>query len=268
VLAVALLFRVASAIWSAIKHYDFSLVARGPELFQSYGLITRVGQTIPQGRIQKLTVVEPLGMRWLRRATLNVDTAASAKEQNADQAHSGRKVLVPIVRTAQVASLVRDVHPPGTIDDQFVDLEALAWQHVDPRAFRRLARLRLIGVTLVSVPLSLAFGWLPAALAAVAFATILVLSAWLATSRTAFAWSGETLIFRSGAWTRQTSLVRVSRAQVVGIARSPFDRRWRMALVAVDTAGASGGHPIAIPWLADEVADALYARLRHAAASS
>jgi putative membrane protein len=268
VLAASLIFRLASAVWSVIKHYDFSLVARGPELFQSYGAITRVGQTIPQGRIQKLTVVEPLGMRWLRRATLNIDTAASAKEQHAEQAHGGRKVLVPIVPTAQVASLVRDVHPPGTIDDRLVDFEALAWQHVDPRAFRRLARLRLIAMALLFAPLAAGIGWRAAAPIVVAGAALLVLSAWFDATRTAFAWSGETLIFRSGAWTRQTSLVRVSRAQVVTILRSPFDRRWRMATVSVDTAGAAGGHTVAIPWLSEEVAANLYATLRHAAATA
>jgi putative membrane protein len=269
VLAASLLFRLASAVWSVIKHYDFSLVARGPELFQSYGAITRVGQTIPQGRIQKLTVVEPLGMRWLRRATLNVDTAASAKDKHGEQqAHGGRTVLVPIVPTAQVAPLVRDVHPPGTIDDRLVDFDALAWQHVDPRAFRRLARVRLIAMALLFAPLAVGIGWQAAGLVVASGAALLVASAWFDATRTAFAWSGEALIFRSGAWTRQTSLVRVARAQVVSMTQSPFDRRWGMATVSVDTAGSSGGHAVAIPWLSDDVADSLYAHLRHAASAS
>jgi membrane protein YdbS with pleckstrin-like domain len=49
---------------------------------------------------------------------------------------------------------------------------------------------------------------------------------------------------------------------------SPLDRRWAMKRVTVDTAGAAGqGHKIEIPWLTEHVADALYTRLRHAAAS-
>jgi membrane protein YdbS with pleckstrin-like domain len=75
------------------------------------------------------------------------------------------------------------------------------------------------------------------------------------------------LVFRSGGLTRRVSLVRAGRMQVVSIERSPFDRRWRMARVRVDTAGAtSGGHHVDIPLLADDVATALYARLRRAAA--
>ena len=84
---------------------------------------------------------------------------------------------------------------------------------------------------------------------------------------TAFAWSGDTLCFRSGMVTRQVTLVRTGRIQVVSLERSPFDRRWGMAGVRVDTAGAaSRGHRVTIRCLASGVAESLYARLRHAAA--
>jgi putative membrane protein len=266
VLGAAALFRLASAAWSVVKHFDFTLVARGAELFQSFGLITRVGQTIPRARIQKLTIAEPLAMRWLHRATLNVDTAASVDERHKQQAHGGSHVLVPIVEAARVAPLVRDVHPAGAVGDDLADFEALPWQGVDARAFRRVIRVRLGAVAIVAAALAFKAPWAAAILGGFG-AALVVGGAWLATTRTAFAWSGETLIFRSGAWTRQTSLVRVSRAQVVTIDRSPFDRRWSMARVTVDTAGASAqGHRIAVPWLADEVAEALYARLRRATA--
>ena len=63
------------------------------------------------------------------------------------------------------------------------------------------------------------------------------------------------------------TLVRAGRIQVVGLERSPFDRRWGMAGVRVDTAGAaSGGHHVHIRWLSDAVARALYERLRRASA--
>ena len=72
-----LIFRLLSAVWSAIKHFEFTLTTRGDELFQSYGLLTRVGRTIPRSRIQKLTISEAPLMRLLGRATVTVDTAAS-----------------------------------------------------------------------------------------------------------------------------------------------------------------------------------------------
>jgi membrane protein YdbS with pleckstrin-like domain len=67
--------------------------------------------------------------------------------------------------------------------------------------------------------------------------------------------------------TRRVTLVRTGRIQVVSLERSPSDRRWGMAGVRVDTAGAASlGHHVTIRCLASDVADALYARLRHAAA--
>ena len=103
---------------------------------------------------------------------------------------------------------------------------------------------------------------------ALVLAAWLLIVAWVETRFTSFAWAGETLCFRSSnGWMRRISLVRAGRVQVVAMQASPLDRRWAMKRVIVDTAGAAdAGHKVEIPWLAEDVADALYARLRHAAA--
>jgi putative membrane protein len=263
VIAAVLIFRLLSAAWSVVKHFDFRLTSRGPELFQSYGLITRVGRTIPRARIQKLTVSDDPWMRLFRRATLTVDTAASVHEKRKQQGQESSHVLVPIVPAPRVAGLVREVHPTGATAP-FDDLASLDWQGVDPRTFRRLVPVRLAIAAIVGLIVRGPSGsWVAAAVAGVAVAAILIVRAWIAARSTAFAWSGETLLFRSGAWARHVSLVRASRVQVVNLIRSPFDRRWGMARVHVDTAGAAGGgHHVRIPWLTDAVADSLYARLR------
>ena len=89
IVLMALIFRLLSAAWSAIKHFEFTLTGRGEELFQSYGLLTRVGRTIPRSRIQKLTISEAPLMRLLGRATVTVDTAASVSERHKQQAAQG-----------------------------------------------------------------------------------------------------------------------------------------------------------------------------------
>jgi putative membrane protein len=264
VLGIAVLvFRVLSAAWSAIKHFEFSLTARGEELFQSYGLLTRVGRTIPRARIQKLTVSEALLMRLLGRATITVDTAASVAERHTQQAAAGSHVLVPIVPASEVAALVRDIYPMGA--GVAPDLDALEWHGVDPRAFRRLLRIRLaLAMVIGAASYGAAHRW--AIAIGLGAAALLTLQAWVAARFTAFAWSGDTLCFRSATTTRHVTLVRAGRAQVVSLERSPFDRRWGMATVRVDTAGAAtGGHHVHIRWLPADVADALYTRLRHAA---
>jgi putative membrane protein len=259
-----LVFRVLSAAWSAIKHYEFSLTTSGDALFQSYGLLTRVGRTIPRARIQKLTVTEQPLMRLLGRATLTVDTAASVSEKQQHQAADGSHVLVPIVPVSRVAGLVQEAYPSG--GDAVPGLEGLAWQGVDPRAFGRLLRVRLVLAALIgAASYGAVHGW--AILVGVAAAGLFAAQAWFAARYTAFAWSGDTLWFRTAALTRRVTLVRAARTQVVSLERSPFDRRWGMAAVRVDTAGAAGGgHHVHIQWLPADVADALYARLRHAAA--
>ncbi len=262
--AAALIFRLLSAVWSALKHFEFSLMARGAELFQSYGLLTRVGRTIPRARIQKLTVSEAVLMRLLGRATITVDTAASVAERHTQQAAHGSHVLVPIVAAARVSALIRDIHPMGA--GPAPDLDALDWHGVDPRAFRRLLRVRLgLAVLIGAASYGAAHRW--AIAIGLAAAALLTAQAWVAARFTAFAWSGDTLCFRSATTTRHVSLVRTGRAQVVTLEQSPFDRRWGMAAVRVDTAGAAtGGHHVHIRWLEADTARALYARLRHAAA--
>ena len=104
VVGATLLFRVLSAVWSAIKHFEFSLTARGEELFQSYGLLTRVGRTIPRPRIQKLTVSEAPLMRLFGRASITVDTAASVAERHSQQAR-GRQ---PRARADRAGDAGRD----------------------------------------------------------------------------------------------------------------------------------------------------------------
>jgi len=264
ILIAVLVFRLLSAVWSAIKHFEFTLTARGEELFQSYGLLTRVGRTIPRSRIQKLTISEAPLMRLLGRATVTVDTAASVSERHKQQAAHGSHVLVPIVPASRLAGLIRGVHPEGSAAAP--DLDALDWQGLDPRAFRRLLRVRLVFALLAGAA---SYGALHAWAIAVggAVAAALALQAWVTARFTAFAWSGDTLCFRSAMATRHVTLIRTGRVQVVSLERSPFDRRWGMAGIHVDTAGAaSGGHHVHIRCLPADVATALYARLRRASA--
>ncbi len=77
----------------------------------------------------------------------------------------------------------------------------------------------------------------------------------------------EWVTFRSGWLTRGQTLVKVNRIQAVSTHASPLDRRSAMARVRVDTAGAGDrSHRVDIPYLGEEVADALRKRLATQAA--
>ena len=64
------------------------------------------------------------------------------------------------------------------------------------------------------------------------------------------------IYFRSGWLWKAVTVVPVPKVQAVELQESPFDRRWQMASVAVDTAGA-GAHAIDVPYLPRDVAEQL-----------
>jgi uncharacterized membrane protein YdbT with pleckstrin-like domain len=76
----------------------------------------------------------------------------------------------------------------------------------------------------------------------------------------------EAVAFKSVWLWRRTVVVRFAKIQTVTLHHSPFDRRTGMARVHVDTAGASEGSAINIPYLARAAAMMLYTRLAGEAA--
>ena len=77
-----------------------------------------------------------------------------------------------------------------------------------------------------------------------------------------YALTDNAVFFRSGWLNRNISVVRYNKMQTVALNESPFDRRNRMASIAVDTAGAAQvGHRISIPFLDRDVAGAVARRL-------
>ncbi len=77
----------------------------------------------------------------------------------------------------------------------------------------------------------------------------------------------QAVLFRSGWLWRELTIARFNKIQAVTLSESPFDRRARMASVAVDTAGAAAAaHRVAIPYLARSTADDLHRRLSDEAA--
>ena len=74
------------------------------------------------------------------------------------------------------------------------------------------------------------------------------------------------IAFRSGVWTRKVSATLADRVQVVSLVQSPFDRRYQMASISVDTAGAGpAGHRIDVPYVEESIARGLQEELVEAA---
>jgi putative membrane protein len=245
------LVRALSMIWSGVRLYDFRLSRVGDDLRTEYGLLTRVATTVPLRRVQTLTIREAPLQRLVKRMSVRVETAGGTGMPEGG-ARQPRERLAPIIRGDAVPDLVREVLPG-------LDLGALEWQPLDPRAFRRALKRAMLVALIGTVPLVGLFGW--SALAALPFAMAwLSLVAWKQVQHTRWALTNDTIAFRSGWLWRQLTVAPVRKVQVVGCVESPFDRRAAMASFWVDTAGGRS-HRINIPYLARDTARVLFETL-------
>ena len=251
VVFLLVLVRALSMIWSGVRLYDFRLARVGDDLRTEYGLLTRVATTIPLRRVQTLTIREAPLQRLVERMSVRVETAGGTGMPEAG-GKQPREWLAPIVHRTAVPDLVREVVPG-------LDLGALEWQPLHPRAVRRALKRSLLIALISTMPLIGLLGW--------AGVTILPFTlAWLSlvaskqVQHTRWAVSGDTIAFRSGWLWRHVTVAPVRKVQVVGCVESPFDRRAGMASLWVDTAGGRA-HRIDIPYLARETARTLFEKL-------
>jgi putative membrane protein len=238
-----------------MRLYEFRLSRLGEDLRTEYGLLTRVTASIPLRRVQTVTVRESPLQRLAKRMSVRVETAGGQATPGQPQL---REWLAPIIRRTAVPALVREVLPG-------VELEALEWQPLRPRAFRRAVKLPLVFAVVMTLPFAAGLGsaghWAGLAVLPLAAACMAAMT-WKYIQHTQWAATEHTLAFRSGWLWRTVVVVPVVKIQVVGRIESPFDRRAAMARLRVDTAGGPVGmHRIAIPYLARETATDLYEKL-------
>lgn len=252
------LLRVVAGAWGLARLYGFRLARVGDDLRTEYGLFTRVATTIPSHRVQTITVREGPWHRLLGRAAIDVETAGGEGE---GERRSHRVWLAPLVERADVDRLIVEAAPDA-------DLRGAEWQPPHPRAFRRQVKRSLAVAVVCTLPTVAWLGWWSLAWFAVCGSVAVVHARrYVATMR----WTvGHGAVgFRSGWLWRQTSVARFAKVQAVATHVSPFDRRWEMARLRVDTAGASStGHSVDIPFLPAAVAHDLHAALSRRAAAT
>ena len=255
-----LLIRVLSMVWSLVRLYGFHLERRGEDLRAEFGLLTRVMMTIPIRRVQTLTIREGPLHRWFACAMVRVDSAGS--DATGERGAAKRESLAPLVARGALPQLLHDVLPE-------IDLTTIDWQPIDPRGFRRALKVSLIFYALLTVPFVLMLRWWTPALLALLWAWA-CLDVTMTIRHLGWALVDRAVLFRSGWVVREVSVARFSKLQAVTLTESPFDRRYRMAAVDVDTAGAGDlHHRLGVPYLSRETAEHLRAELtRHAARTS
>ncbi|HEX7046060.1 MAG TPA: PH domain-containing protein [Gammaproteobacteria bacterium] len=250
--------RLLSILIAFITLHDFRLTRNDEDLRVHHGLFTRLALTMRRPRIQVVHQKASLLHRLFKRVSLRVDLAggmAASNGQNAQQGQTRKLWLAPVATPEKAGELIR-IALPG------VHLEGLDWQQLSPRAQWRLFRL-LSGIWLVisAAPAIFFLGWWAPAIV-LPVMPLLWLYARMYVKYTRWALHDDFFVFRRGWLTRRLSIAPRNRIQSVRVSESPFDRRYRMAGLGVDTAGASAGQ-IRIPFLdrdaARMLAHALYA---------
>ena len=254
-IGLLLLIRLFSMVWAVVRLYDYTLTLVDDDARSQFGLLTRVAQTIPLRRIQALSVREGPLHRYFDRVAVRVNTAGGPL--NEQSANIDREYVAPILRREALDGFVLAMIG--------VTVSGTAWNRPHPRAFRREVKGWLVAAAFISALAAGYLRWdvLPLIPGAVLWA---VIGARQTVKHLGWAETDEAILFKSGWLWRRMVVVRLAKIQTVTLHDSPFDRRMAMARVHVDTAGASEGSAINIPYVAKEAAATLYARLSFEAA--
>ncbi len=248
-LLAALLGWLAGIVIHVVRFYDFQLWQEGERLYLRSGLFTVAEHVVPNRRIQALVIrTNPLMQHfgWY---------ALEAQLMGIGQETQGVRMLVPFARPGEIQRIAACVWPVAW---------PAAWEKVSPRMMRRTTIRYLVAGTV----LLLGLGWIwPAAhwlLVGVPLGAPLM--AWLQYRRHGYALTEQYLFVRQGVFRHRIWCLPYCKMQVFSVRRSLFQRRWKLANLDVDMAGAPfTGTPVVrdLPeTVAEQLLQAVYARFQ------
>ncbi|HEY5808520.1 MAG TPA: PH domain-containing protein [Povalibacter sp.] len=257
---VVLALRLLSVVLALVTLHDFTLTRHQHDFRIRHGLFTRVALNLRVRRIQSVHQTETLLHRLLHRVSLSVDLAGDSgvPEGGDTRSHTRTRWLAPICSGEQAAALTATALPDADLS------QPPDWQPLAPGARTRLFRRSVYIVVLLCLLLTLILHLLPEAPLSpgpwiLAIAAALITIAWfrahIYVKNTRWALTRDVILFRHGWLTRRLVVAPRNRLQSVKFSTSPFDRRYRMANVSLDTAGAGSlSTSIRIPLLPVKVA--------------
>lgn len=256
--------RLFSVVWYVLRFYDYRLTVdeQDKNFRVSGGLFTKVTATVPKRRIQFISIHRSLLARGLGRASIRIETAGGAAKADEDaRATIARRWFIPIVHEKSIPLLMREMR-----DGMKWNAAELAWLGVHCQAGRRLLRKAVLLAIITSL-----FGlllWRPfGALFGLVILPPLVWHARRYLASLKYARFDQGVVYRSGVLTKKTSVTFFDKIQVIDVSQTPFDRRWQMARLSIDTAAAGPAeHRVCVKLLDEQFArDELAAIARQAA---
>ncbi len=242
---VLLLGVITGVLRTVTRDYRFRL-SRTPAGFRRQrGLFTLSEVVIPLRRVQLALV----GSGWLRRRLgwygLEFQTLS------ADAQQSGHQPAAPFARMEEIMPILAEAG--------IADLPAAEdYVHVSRLAILRRYLGGIVPLGIAAVVVSLFWPAALLALIPLALGAVIVALQW---QRHRYAFRGGALYISEGIWRHRLWILPLGKVQTVSVTRSPLQRRFGLATVQIDTAGASiFRYPQVRDLLADD-ADALAARL-------
>lgn len=261
--ALLMLMRLVGVVWYLLRFYGYRLTRNGNDLRISCGLFTKVSATVPRNRIQFISIHRNIFMRWMNLATIRIETAGGAAKQAQDATKSvSSRWFIPAMAESDVPAIIQQLRPGQDWNEGQFD-----WQPLSPRAGIRMLRIAVVTSVIIGAvgfAVTRPWGWI-AGLVALPF---FMLHAVKKSRAMRYARTSDGVVYRSGVLTHKTSVTFYEKIQSLEVSQSPFDKRWGMATLTVDTAGAGpADHQIDIPYLTQEFAHAEYDQLVVKAAS-
>jgi len=244
------LMRMLGVAWYILRFFGYRLSLSGDDFKISCGLFTKVSATVPRKRIQFISVHSNFVSRLLGLSSIRIETAGGASSENENATTTvSRRWFIPVIPTDDVEEMIGNLRPGLQWQPEQYD-----WQSLSPKASQRMVRIAVF-VSLLLAPIGYFFfstwGLALALIAIPALVTYAIKkSHTVCFARTAFG-----VVYRSGILTRKISLTFFDKIQATAIAQTPFDRRWGMATLSVDTAAAGpADHAIEIKYLNADLA--------------
>jgi putative membrane protein len=246
-----IIVRIFSVLLALLHYYDFSLSRMGSRLTVQRGLLSRLRSSLPQRRIQAYSLFEGWLHRRFNKRSLKVDSAAGAALN--EEGKSPLRDLVPLATPNEMDSLIARF----LASDQW---PIQTWHSLHCDAWKRQFLMPAIVILLAGIAGSIFYSLYAASI--FLFIPILLLRAKVWSVHAAFAHTEHLIAVREGWLSREWRFAEISKLQGLSLHEGFLDRRFGMASLYLDTAGAQAlSSTFRIPYLPREQATVLMAQL-------
>ncbi len=220
---------LVNAVLVFIGQFGFVLGRTGEDLLYEFGLLNRSSGSIPQSKIQTLTLTEPVLARLIGWAGLKAETAGYAP---GGEGRGGTDYVVPIAPRAQTLRIATGIK----------SFESPAVNRPPTIARRRYAARYSIIVgllTLASYLVKTVVGGFELWYAPALLFVLVPIGAHAKWANRGYRIEDDHIIVRDGFWRRTTRIVPYHRLQTIRLQRSVFQRRLGLADLTADTASST-----------------------------